>query len=53
MTQVFYENGVVVPVTVLEVPPSTVTQVKTKEVDGYQAVQLGFDDKFKNVSKTS
>ncbi len=51
MTQVFNESGVVIPVTVLEVPPSTITQIKTKENDGYQALQLGFDDKFKNVNK--
>ncbi len=45
MTSVFDENGVNVPCTVLEVGPCTVTQVKTKESDGYKALQLAFDDK--------
>ena len=42
MTQIFDESGKVVPVTVIEVGPCTVTQIKTVEQDGYQAVQLGF-----------
>jgi large subunit ribosomal protein L3 len=42
MTQIFDESGQVVPVTVLEVGPCVVTQVKTMERDGYEAVQLGF-----------
>jgi large subunit ribosomal protein L3 len=42
MTQVFDKEGRVLPVTVLEAGPITVTQVKTKENDGYQAVQIGF-----------
>lgn len=42
MTQIYEENGIVVPVTIIEAGPCTVTQVKTKETDGYQAVQLGF-----------
>lgn len=42
MTQIFDEAGRAVPVTVLEVGPCVVTQVKTKERDGYEAVQLGF-----------
>ena len=45
MTQVFDENGKVVPVTVVELGPCAVVQKKTVENDGYQAVQLGFDDK--------
>ncbi len=45
MTQIFQEDGTVVPVTVLECGPCTVLQVRTPEVDGYHAVQLGFDDK--------
>lgn len=45
MTSVFDEDGKSVPVTVLEVGPCVVTQVKTKERDGYSALQLGFDDK--------
>jgi large subunit ribosomal protein L3 len=47
MTQVFSEEGDVTPVTVLEVGPCAVTQVKTREKDGYTAVQLGFADKKK------
>lgn len=42
MTQVFDETGAVHPVTVLSVPPVTVTQVKSKETDGYTAVQVGY-----------
>ena len=45
MTQIFLENGSVVPVTVLQAGPCTVAQVKTVENDGYSAVQLGFEDK--------
>ncbi len=44
MTQVFTENGELVPVTVVEVGSNVVLQVKTVENDGYAAVQLGFDD---------
>jgi large subunit ribosomal protein L3 len=42
MTQVFDESGVVYPATVIECGPNVVTQIKTDEKDGYQAVQLGF-----------
>ena len=45
MTSIFDENGKNVPCTILEVGPCVVTQVRTKEVDGYGALQLGFDDK--------
>ena len=45
MTQVFADNGELVPVTVIDVTPNVVMQVKTVENDGYSAVQLGFDDK--------
>jgi len=45
MTQVFTKNGKLVPVTVVEVEPNVVTQIKTKENDGYEAIQLGFDTK--------
>ena len=41
MTQVFTKNGKLVPVTVVEVEPNVVTQIKTKEKDGYDAIQLG------------
>jgi large subunit ribosomal protein L3 len=44
MSQVFREDGRVVPVTVIEAGPCVVTQVKTEEKDGYQAVQLGFGE---------
>ncbi|HAX24823.1 MAG TPA: 50S ribosomal protein L3 [Chloroflexi bacterium] len=44
MTQIFDETGRVVPVTVLKVGPCVVTQVRTAERDGYEAVQLGFDE---------
>jgi len=44
MTQLFDENGNVVPVTIIEAGPCYVTQVKTMEVDGYHAVQLGFEE---------
>lgn len=44
MTQIFDSEGKVIPVTVIEVGPCTVTQIKTAEQDGYQAVQLGFGD---------
>ncbi len=45
MTSIFDENGVNVPCTVLEVGPCVVTQVKTKESDGYKALQIAFDEK--------
>ena len=45
MTQIFDEKGNVIPVTVVELGPCTVTQKKTVENDGYNAVQLGFEDK--------
>ena len=44
MTQIFTEHGAVVPVTVVEAGPMTVTQIKTVETDGYDAVQFGFVD---------
>ena len=45
MTQIFNEDGVLTPVTVLQAGPCVVTQVKTVENDGYSAVQVGFADK--------
>jgi large subunit ribosomal protein L3 len=45
MTSIFDENGKNIPCTVIEVGPCVVTQVRTMEVDGYEALQLGFDDK--------
>jgi large subunit ribosomal protein L3 len=44
MTQVFNENGKIVPVTVIEAGPCVVVQKKTTEKDGYEAIQVGFDD---------
>ena len=52
MTQIFDENGNVIPVTVIEAGPCTVVQKKTVENDGYDAVQLGFEEiKEKHVNK--
>ena len=45
MTQVFTKSGKLIPVTVVEVEPNVVTQIKTIENDGYEAIQLGFDTK--------
>ena len=45
MTQVFTKSGKLIPVTVVEVEPNVVTQIKTVETDGYDAIQLGFDTK--------
>jgi large subunit ribosomal protein L3 len=49
MTQIFGENGVLIPVTVLKAGPCTVTQIKTVENDGYDAVQVGFGEKKEKV----
>lgn len=52
MTQVFTEDGLLIPVTVIEAEPNVVLQVKTEATDGYNAVQLGFEDvKEKNATK--
>ena len=52
MTQVFTKSGKLIPVTVIEVEPNVVTQIKTKENDGYEAIQLGFENiKEKNATK--
>lgn len=51
MTQIFLEDGSVCPVTVMELGPCTVIQRKKPDNDGYSAVQLGFEDKLKNVKK--
>ena len=52
MTQIFAEDGTLVPVTVIQAGPCSVIQKKTTEVDGYEAVQVGFEDKKeKNVNK--
>jgi large subunit ribosomal protein L3 len=48
MTQIFSEEGALIPVTVVEAGPNTVVQVKTIETDGYNAVQVGFEDRKEN-----
>lgn len=54
MTSIFDENGKNIPCTVIEAGPCVVTQVRTNEVDGYNALQLGFDDKSeKHVTKAA
>ncbi len=50
MTQVFTKEGKLIPVTVVEVKPNVVTQIKTVETDGYDAIQLGFDTKREKLS---
>ena len=45
MTQIFTEAGELIPVTVIEATPNVVLQLKTIENDGYEAVQLGYQDK--------
>ena len=44
MTQIFNEDGLLIPVTVLQAGPCVVTQVKTEDNDGYAAVQVGFGE---------
>lgn len=52
MTQIFDDKGLVIPVTVIEAGPCTVTQVKTVETDGYNSIQLGYGEvKEKHVNK--
>lgn len=51
MTQVFTDDGLVIPVTVVEAGPMTVVQKKTAEVDGYNAYVCAFDQKKKNITK--
>lgn len=51
MTQIIGDDGIVTPVTILQADPSTVTQIKTVETDGYNAVQLGYGQG-KNLSKS-
>ena len=45
MTRVYDESGRLIPVTVIQAGPCTITQIKTKETDGYRAIQMGFEDK--------
>ena len=51
MTQLFFDNGELIPITVLLAGPCYVTQIKTDETDGYNAIQVGFWDKSKNILK--
>lgn len=51
MTSIFDENGKNIPCTVIQAGPCVVTQVRTEEVDGYSALQLGFDDKAEKRAK--
>ncbi|NLY87450.1 MAG: 50S ribosomal protein L3 [Clostridiales bacterium] len=44
MTQIFDEDGTIIPVTVIEAGPATVVQIKTVDTDGYDAVQIGYED---------
>lgn len=53
MTQIFNEDGSVVPVTVVQAGPCTVLQVRTQDRDGYEAVQLGFDEKPRRLASRS
>jgi len=50
MTQIFSEEGIQIPVTVVKADPNVVLQLKTMESDGYEAVQLGFEDKREKLS---
>lgn len=50
MTQVFAKNGKLIPVTVISIEPNVVTQIKTTENDGYEAIQLGFETKREKLS---
>ena len=53
MTQVFTKSGKLIPVTVVEVEPNVVTQIKTTENDGYEAIQLGFETKREKLATKS
>src|SRR6188768_2435008 len=54
MTQIFDETGLVVPITVIDTSDCFITQVKTRETDGYEAVQVGFGfRKPQNINKAS
>ena len=51
MTQIFTEAGEFIPVTVIEATPNVVLQVKTVETDGYEAVQVGFDEQTRSIEQ--
>ncbi|GJQ57489.1 MAG: 50S ribosomal protein L3 [Candidatus Scalindua sp. AMX11] len=50
MSQVYNEQGEIVPITLIEAGPCDILQIKTAQVDGYTAIQIGFDDKKEKVS---
>ena len=53
MTSIYDNSGKNIPCTILKVGPCTITQIKTKEKDGYSSFQLGFDDTKKEINKAS
>ena len=53
MTSVFTESGKLIPVTVISVADNVITQIKTKETDGYEAIQIGFDNKREKLATKS
>ena len=53
MTQIFTEEGKLIPVTVVQATPNVVLQVKTNETDGYEAIQVGFENKREKLVKRS
>lgn len=53
MTQIFDENGLAVPVTIIKAGPCSITQVKTMESDGYNAIQIGYLEKPAKIAKKS
>ena len=53
MTSLYDNSGKNIPCTILQVGPCTITQIKTKEKDGYSSFQLGFDDIKKEINKAS
>jgi len=52
MTSIYDESGKNIPCTILQVGPCTITQIKTDDKDGYSSLQLGFDEKIKNTTKS-
>ena len=53
MTQIYSESGKVIPVTVIQAGPCHVLQLRTRDRDGYEAVQLGFQDKPRRLARRS
>ena len=52
MTSIYDESGKNIPCTILQAGPCTITQIKTEDKDGYSSLQLGFDEKTKNTTKS-